>query len=101
MATRSSRVIGDILESFLEKVTEFGVIDIGLSNHQLIYCTRKICRIKRGSHKQIKIHSSKHCVVDLLEQDFSKLIFPIYENYNDVNEACNDFIQIRYLDTSL
>ena len=35
-----------------KRVTQRGVIDIGLPDHQLIYCTRKIARIKRGSHKQ-------------------------------------------------
>ena len=34
-------------------IEHIGVIDISLSDHQLIYCTRTISRIKRVSHKQI------------------------------------------------
>ena len=69
------------------------VIDIGFSDHQLIYCTRKISRIERGSHKQIKFRSFKHYTVDLCEQELCKLNFPNYRNFNDINDAYNDFIQ--------
>ena len=50
-------------------------------------------RIKRGSHKQIKFRLFKHYMVDLFQQELSKLNFPIYQNFNDINEAYNDFIQ--------
>ena len=93
VTTGSSTIIDHVLASFPERVTQSGVIDISLSDHQLIYCTRKISRIKRGSHKQIKFHSSKHYMVDLFEQELSKLNFPNYQNFNDINEAYNDFIQ--------
>ena len=47
VATGSSTIIDHVLASFPERVTQSGVIDISLSDHQLIYCTRKIYRIKR------------------------------------------------------
>ena len=53
----------------------------------------KISRIKRESHKQIKFRSFKHYTVDLFEQELSKLSFPDYENYNDINEAYDNFLQ--------
>ena len=68
--TSSSTIIDHILASYPERVTQCGVIDISLSDHQLIYCTRKISRIKRGSHKQIQFRSFKHYTVDLFEQDY-------------------------------
>ena len=58
------------LASFPERVNQWGVKDNGLSNHQLIYCTRKISRIKKELHKQIKFHSFKHHTVDLFEKDY-------------------------------
>ena len=64
-----------------------------MSDHQLVYCTRRISRIKRRSHRQIKFRSFKHYTVDLFKQKLSKLTFPNYQNHNDNNEACNDFIQ--------
>ena len=47
VTTGSSTIIDHVLASFPERVTQSGVIDISLSDHQLIYCTRKIYRIKR------------------------------------------------------
>ena len=58
-----------------------------------IYCTRKISRTKRGSHKQIQFRSFKHYMVNLFEQELSKSNFPNYRNYNEINEAYNAFIQ--------
>ena len=43
----SSTITDHILASFPNRVSQQGVIDVGLSNHQIIYCTRKISRIKR------------------------------------------------------
>ena len=74
--TGSSTIIDHVLASFPERDTQSGVIDVGLSDHQLIYCSSKLSKIKRGSHKQIKFRSFKHCTVDLFEQELSKLNFP-------------------------
>ena len=82
-----------ILAGFLERVTQCGVIDKSLSDHQFIYCTRKISRIKRCSDKQIQFRSFKNYIVDLFEQELSKLNFTNYQNFNEVNEAYHDFIQ--------
>ena len=50
----SSTIIDHILASFPDRFSQQGVIDVGLSDHQIIYCTRKISRIKRGTHKRIR-----------------------------------------------
>ena len=91
--TSSSTIIDHILASYPERVTQCGVIDVSLSDHQLIYCTRKISRIKRGSLKQIQFRSFNHYTVDLFEQELSKLNFPNYQNYHEISEAYNGFIQ--------
>ena len=49
VTSSSSTIIDHIFASFFERVTQSGVIDIGLSDHELIYCTRKISRIERAS----------------------------------------------------
>ena len=89
----SSTIIDHILASYPERVTQCGVIDISLSDHQLIYCTTKISRIKRSSHKQIQFYSFKHYMFNFFEEELWKLNFPNYQNCNGINEAYNDFIQ--------
>ena len=44
----STSLIDHILAGAPERIYQEGVINVGLSDHQLIYCTRKISRIKIG-----------------------------------------------------
>ena len=50
----TSCLIGHILTTFPERVSHKGIIDVELSNHQLIHCTRKFSQTKVGTYKQIK-----------------------------------------------
>ena len=52
-------LIDYILTTFPERVSQPGIIDVELSDHQLIYCTRKFSCIKVGTHKQISFRSLK------------------------------------------
>ena len=54
MACSSTSLIDHILANLPELLSQEGVINVGLSDHQLIYCTRKISRIKAGGvHKKL------------------------------------------------
>ena len=44
----TSTLIDHILINSDEKISQCGVIDIGISDHQMIYCTRKLVRNKTG-----------------------------------------------------
>ena len=68
--------IDHVLGSYPERATQEGITDVGLSHHQLIFCKRKISRIKRGTHKHIKFHSFKHYSVDLFEETLTSVNFP-------------------------
>ena len=89
----SATIIDHILASYPERVTQQGIIDVGLSDHQLIFCTRKISRIKRGTHKHIKFRSFKHYSADLLKETLTSINFPNYQNFNGATEPYDDFIQ--------
>ena len=89
----SSSVIDHILASFPDRVTQRGILNVGLSDHQLIYGTRKITGIKRGGHKQIKFRSFKNYIIDRYEKALVEINFPEYENFENVNDAYANFIQ--------
>ena len=74
-------------------MSQSGVIDIGISDHQLIYLTRKLHRMKSNTHKQIKIISLKNYAIESLNQGLSMINFPDYEYFNDEDIAYSDFIQ--------
>ena len=79
----SSTLIDHIPTNFREKIPKSGVIDIGISYHQLIYLTRKVYRMKPNTH-EIKIRSIKNYTIESLNQCLSMINFPDYEYFNDV-----------------
>ena len=94
MATNNSATIIDhILASYPEGVTQRGIIHVGLCDYQLIFCTRKICRIKEGTHKNIKFHLFKHNSTDLFKEILTSTNVLNYQNFNDATEAYDNFIQ--------
>ena len=70
-----------------------GLIDVELSDHQIIYCTRKISRIKRGTQKQIRCHSLRNYSADIHEEGLGRLDFPNYRNFENINDAYSNCIQ--------
>ena len=61
----SISLIDHISLSLPERIFQEGAINLGLSDHQLIYCTRKISTIKTGGvHKKIKFRSLKNYAID-------------------------------------
>ena len=64
------------------------VINISVSDHQFIDCTRKINKIKTGGlHKHITFRLFKNNTVDAYKDALNKVNFPNYKLFNDVNES--------------
>ena len=74
------------------KVTQSGVINTSLSEHQLIFCTRKIKTVKTNNHKQISFRSFKNYSMENFEQELKNIAFPNYEKFSDVNSAYSDLV---------
>ena len=92
--TCSSPTINDhILASFPNRVSQQGVIDVGLSDHQIVYCSRKISRIKRGTHKQTRCRSLENYSADIYEEALGRLHFPNYHNFENISNAYSNSIQ--------
>ena len=89
----SSMIIDHIRASFPNRVSQQGAIDVGLSDHQIIYCTRKISRTERGTHKQIRYRSLKNYSADIYEEALGRVDFPNYHNFRNINVAYSNFIQ--------
>ena len=56
----NSTLIDHIITNREEKVTQSGVINTSPSDHQLIFCTRKIKRADTKNHKDISFRSLKN-----------------------------------------
>ena len=90
---KTSSLLDHILINSKDKISQSGVIDIGISDHQLIYCTRKTLRSKTGKNTFIKIRSLKHYSNEKLLENLTNAGFPNYSTYVDINEAYSDFIK--------
>ena len=70
ITSTTSFLLDHILTNAGWKISQKGVIDVGLSDHQLIYCTRKIIRTKANMHNQIWVRSLKKYTPELLIKEF-------------------------------
>ena len=52
--------INHILTNSPEKVIQSGVIDMGLSNHEFVYCSRKTSPLKLNEHYEISFRSMEN-----------------------------------------
>ena len=66
---------------------------MGISDHELIYLSRKLHGMKSSKHKQTKIRSLKNYTIESFSRDFRMINFTDYEYFNDVDIAYSDFIQ--------
>ena len=92
----TSTLINHNLASFPLRVSQKGVIDVGISDHQLNFCTHKISWLHTGViHKYLNFRSFKNYTVHSYKGALKQLDFPNYKIFDDINGAyCNFFQKI-------
>ena len=92
----TSTLIHHILASFPSRVSQKAVIDVGISDHQLIFCTRKILRLKTSViYKYLNFRSFKNSTVGSDKEALKQLDFLNYKTFDDINGVyCNFFQKI-------
>ena len=91
ISENTSTLLDHVLTNTNEKTSQSGVIDVGLSDHQLVFCTRKITKVKFSKHKRAKIRSMKKYSKDKFLEELDKTDFPDYSQFEDVHKAYSDF----------
>ena len=92
VTAETSTLIDHILTNSVEKISQSGILDVSLSDHQAIYCTRKFIKQKFNAHKYIKIRSLKNYSKNIWLENLRSVKYPDYSNYDDVDAAYSDFI---------
>ena len=87
----TSSLIDHVLSSKVDHISQSGVIDLGISDHSLIYCTRKIIRPVFGHHRSISIRSMKRYNVDDFTLNLSRVNWSEITKCNEVNMAWENF----------
>ena len=90
----TASLVNYILASFSSVVTRKGVINLGLPDHQLTFCTRNISKFKTGGvHKYIISHLLKNYRVKDYKKSPGKLFFPNYKIFDGASTKYSDFPQ--------
>ena len=90
----TSTFIDYILTNAPSRLFQKGVINVDISDHQLILYTRKISRIRTGgAHKYLNFHSLKNYTIDYYQEALQQVDFPNYKSFGDVNEVYSNFFQ--------
>jgi len=92
ITVNTSTTLDHILTNSKEKVSESGVIDISLSDHQMIFFTRKSTKQKFYKHKNINVRSMKNYSEIEFLNILKEIDFPNYNDFDDINTAYSDFI---------
>ena len=69
------------------------MIDVGLSDHLLIYCTRKILRFKTNRHNQVRVRSPKIYTPEIFVEELKKVNFQNYKIFSDINIVYSDLVE--------
>ena len=88
---KTSTLLDHILVNTPSKVPHSGGITKGISDHDIIFMTRKHNTIKTGQHNTITIRSMRNYTTKLLIQKLGEIQFPDFSTYVNVNEAYHDF----------
>ena len=91
VAKTTSTLLGHILTHANEMVSHPGVLDIGLSDHKLVFCKRRKQKSKLYKHKTIKRRSLKKYSADKLCDKLKYVNFANYSEFDDANNAFVDF----------
>ena len=84
----TATLLDHILTNSTDRVSQSGVIEIGLSDHMLTYCTRKISKKKFSEHKFIHIRSMKNYTQEKYTQALREIKFPNYSDFLSVENFC-------------
>ena len=90
VAKATSTLLDHILTNANELVSNFGVLDIGLSDHQLVFCTRKKQKkSKTFKHKTIKTRSLKKYTAENFCNKLKDVNFANYSQFfGQTNAGC-------------
>ena len=85
-------LIDHILTNSPEKIIQSGVIEMGLSDHEPIYCSIKTPLLKLNKHYEISFRSIKNYSDETFVDKLRSIKFPDYSNHSCVNHAYQDFV---------
>ena len=88
----TATLIDHVLTNPPHKIIQSGVIEMSLSDHELIYCTQKTAKLKSNKHNELNIRTIKNYTAENFIELLNKIDFLNYQTFSCVNKAYLDFI---------
>ena len=78
----STSLIDHILASLPDRISQEGVMNVGLSDHQLIYCTSRVeLKLEVCTKKSNSVQLRIICEIDAFKNALKKINFPNYKYF--------------------
>ena len=81
MTCNTSSLIDHTLTNTQESISQSGVFDTAISDHSLMYCTRKSLKAKYNRHNEITFRSFKNYSPDVYKRPWREFCFLIMKNF--------------------
>ena len=91
ITSTTSTIVYLILISDRAKISQCGVLDLGLSAHQVIYCTRKCKKIPISRHNGVTLRSLRNYRKEIFEEKLHEVDWQDVLDSNYVHEAFYHF----------
>ena len=94
MCDNSESAIDLILVTDHEKVCQSGVLNVGINDHLITYCTRKVITAPVNKHNTVRMRCTKHYSKDLFIQNLDDIDWSDIFNCHNVDIAWGKFKSI-------
>ena len=85
--TCNTSILVDHIFNAQDNISQFGVINTAISDHNKIYCTRRILKAKYNKHKELSFCSLRNYSVDVYEQALERASVLNNENLDNPDIA--------------
>ena len=69
------------------KPCDYRTYESGISDHHLIFCTRKIQKSKSNNHNYVRFRNFENYTIEKFENSLRQQEFPNYSKFDNVDDA--------------
>ena len=92
VTSKTATLIDHVLTKSSQKVSQWGVIELGMSDHNLVYCARKTALLKPNKYNDISVRPMKNYGKENFLELLRKTDFPDYTTLNYLNKGYQDLM---------
>ena len=92
VTSKTATLIDHVLANSFQKVGQCGVIELGISDQDLVYCTKKTPSLNPNEHNGRSIRSMKNNTKEKCLEPLRKTDFPDYTTFTYLSKAHQAFI---------